>query len=170
MILIDLSIPERSILKDPGAGPVAEWLSSHAPLGWPDFCRFRSWTWTWHHSSGHAEAASHIAQPETFTTRMHNYVLGGFGEHEKEKRGRERGRRLETDVSSGANVQKRKQKTSCYDGEFVRFSLYLWTFAFVFWSYSIGVHKFRIVTLIRQVTYQYLVNKFSTISIFSLNV
>ena len=29
---------------------------------------------------GYAEAASHIAQPEALTTRIHNYVLGGFGE------------------------------------------------------------------------------------------
>ena len=30
---------------------------------------------TWHHSSGHAEAASHIAQPEALTTVIYNYVL-----------------------------------------------------------------------------------------------
>ena len=45
-----------------------------------------SWVWTWHCSSGHAEAASHIAQPEGPTTRIYNYVLGGFGEEEKRKR------------------------------------------------------------------------------------
>ena len=39
-----------------------------------------------------------MAQPETLTTRIYNYVLGGLGER-KEKKGR-----LATDVSSGANL------------------------------------------------------------------
>ena len=47
---------------------------------------FGSWAWTWHHPSGHAEAASHIAQPEALTTRTYNYVLGGFGKKKEEKR------------------------------------------------------------------------------------
>ena len=34
----------------------------------------------WHHSSGHDEAESHIAQPEALTTRIYNYIPGGFGE------------------------------------------------------------------------------------------
>ena len=55
-----------------------------------------------HHSSGHAEAASHIAEPEGPTTRIYNYVLGGFGEKKKKKKTR----RLVTDVSSGANLKK----------------------------------------------------------------
>ena len=49
-------------------------------------------------SSGHAEAASQIAQPEGLTTRVYNYGLGGFGEKNKEKK------RLATVVSSGANL------------------------------------------------------------------
>ena len=80
-----------------GPGPVAEWLSSHIPLWGPGFCQFRSWAQTWHHSSSHAEAASHIGQPEEPTARIYNYVLGGFGEKEEK-------RRLATDVSSGANL------------------------------------------------------------------
>ena len=44
---------------------------------------------------------SHIAQPEGPTTRIYNYVLGGFGEKKKKKR------RLATDVSSGANLKKK---------------------------------------------------------------
>ena len=44
------------------------------------------------------EAASHIAQPEAHTTRMYNYVLGGFGDKKKKKR------RFATDVSSDANL------------------------------------------------------------------
>ena len=50
----------------------------------PGFCQFGSWTRTWHRSSGHAEAASHIAQPEGPTTRIYDYVLGDFVE-KKEK-------------------------------------------------------------------------------------
>ena len=46
---------------------------------------FRSWAWTWHRSSGHDEAASHIAQLEALTTRIYNYILGGFGEKNKKK-------------------------------------------------------------------------------------
>ena len=45
---------------------------------------------TWHHmapQSGHAEAASHIAQSAALTTRIYNYVLGGlWGEQEEEKK------------------------------------------------------------------------------------
>ena len=55
------------------------------------------------HSSCHAEAASHIAEPEAPTTRIYNYVLGGFGE--KEKKGR-----LATDVSSGPSLKKEKYR------------------------------------------------------------
>ena len=66
-------------------------------IGSPGFHGFRSWTGTWHLSSGRAEAVSHMAQPEALTTRIYNYVPGGFGE-KKEKR------RLATDVNSGANL------------------------------------------------------------------
>ena len=47
-------------------GP-APWLSGWVcslRFGGPGFCQFGSWAWTWHRSSGHVEAASHIAQPE----------------------------------------------------------------------------------------------------------
>ena len=33
----------------------------------------------------HAEMASHIAESEGPTTRIYNYVLGGFGEKKKKK-------------------------------------------------------------------------------------
>ena len=36
-----------------GAGPVAQWLSSHALLWQPGVHRFRSWAWTQHCSSSH---------------------------------------------------------------------------------------------------------------------
>src|SRR3712207_8935383 len=38
-------------------------------LGGPGFHWFGSWAWTWHHSSGHAEAASHVPQLEGATTK-----------------------------------------------------------------------------------------------------
>ena len=65
-------------------------------LGGPGFHQFASWTRTGHHSSGHAEVESHIAQPEGPTTRIYNYVLGEFGEKKKKVSA--------TDVSSGANL------------------------------------------------------------------
>ena len=68
-------------------GPVL-WSSGwvHAlQFGGPGFHRFGSWVQTEHRSSGHAEAASHVAQPEGPVTRIYNSVLGGFGEKKKEK-------------------------------------------------------------------------------------
>uniref|UniRef100_A0A9L0II43 Integrin alpha FG-GAP repeat containing 2 n=1 Tax=Equus asinus TaxID=9793 RepID=A0A9L0II43_EQUAS len=50
------------------------------------FLWFRSWAWTWHRSSGHAEAASHMPQLEGSTTKIHNYVLRGFGEKAERKK------------------------------------------------------------------------------------
>ena len=79
---------------------MAEWLSLHAPLWWPRVSLVRILGADMHHSSGHAEAASHMPQPEGPTTKIYNYVLGGFGEKKKKKRRK----RLATDVSSGANL------------------------------------------------------------------
>ena len=79
---------------------MAKWLSLHAALQQPRVLQFRSWAWTRHRSSGHAEAASHIAQPEALTTSTYNYIPRGFGEKKKTKKER----RLATDVSSGANL------------------------------------------------------------------
>ena len=86
------------IKSKPGAGPIAKSLSSWALLRWPRVSPFWSWVRTWHHSSGHAEVMSHIAQPEGLTTRIYNYVLGGFGRRSSRKK-----KRLETDVSTGPN-------------------------------------------------------------------
>ena len=72
--------------RNQGARPVAEWLSSHTRLRQPRFCQFGSWVQTWHHSSGLAEAASHIVQTEGPKTRIHNHVLGSFGEKKKKKK------------------------------------------------------------------------------------
>ena len=47
-------------------------------FGGPVFHQFGSGARTWHRSSGHVEAASHMAQLEEPTTKIYNYVLGGF--------------------------------------------------------------------------------------------
>ena len=52
---------------------------------------------------------SHIAQPEALATRMYNYVLGVFREEKKQEKEK---RRLATDVSSGANLNKRKKRAN----------------------------------------------------------
>ena len=57
---------------------------------------------TWRHSSGHAEAVSHMTQPEGPTTRIYNYVLGGF--EKKKKKEKKKKRRLARDVSLDANL------------------------------------------------------------------
>ena len=69
-----------------GASPMAQWLSLQALLQRPGFCRFGSWVQTWRHSSSHAEVVSHIAQLEGPTTRIYDYVLGGFGENKKKNK------------------------------------------------------------------------------------
>ena len=61
-------------------------VKSGAPLWRPGFRQFGSWVWTWHRSSGHAEEASYIAQPEALTTRVYNYALKGFGDEEEKKK------------------------------------------------------------------------------------
>ena len=70
-----------------GAGPMAEWLSSRAPLhGGPVFCWFESWGRTWHCSSSHAEAASQMPQLEGPTTKNIQLCTGGlWGEKGKNK-------------------------------------------------------------------------------------
>ena len=77
-------------------------------FGGPEFCRFGSWAWTWHGLSSHAEAASHVAQPEGPTSRIYNYILGAFGEKKKKKKKK----RLATVVSSGANLKIKKKRNS----------------------------------------------------------
>ena len=65
---------------------MAEWLSSQLPFNSVGFRCFGSWAQMEHCSSGHTEAASHIAQPKGPATRIYNYVLGGFGEKKKKKK------------------------------------------------------------------------------------
>ena len=77
---------------------MAKWLSSHAPLRQPRVSPAQILDMDLELLTCHAEAASHIAQSEALTTRICNYVLGGFVEKKGEKR------RLTTDVSSGANL------------------------------------------------------------------
>ena len=78
---------KKFLIKDALWGrPVAEQLSSGAPLQWPRVLPVGSWARTQHRSSGHAEAASHAAHPEALTTRIYNYVLGSFGEKKTKKK------------------------------------------------------------------------------------
>ena len=65
---------------------MAEWLSSRTPLLQSRLSQFRSWVRTEHCSSSHAEAVSHIAEPEGSTTRIYNHVLGDFEEKKKKKK------------------------------------------------------------------------------------
>ena len=69
-----------------GAGPMAEWLSSRSAAGGPVFRWFESWARTWHCSSDHAEAASHMLQLEEPTTKNTQLCTGGlWGEKGKNK-------------------------------------------------------------------------------------
>ena len=43
-----------------GAGPVAQWLSSHTPLRWPWVRQFQSQVQTMHRLTSHAVVAFHI--------------------------------------------------------------------------------------------------------------
>ena len=68
-------------------GP-APWRSGQVPVlhfGGPGFCQFGSWTRTWHRSSGHAEAVSHMPQLEGPITGIYNYVLRGLWGEEGKK-------------------------------------------------------------------------------------
>ena len=62
---------------------MAEWLSLHALLQWPQISLVQILGVDQHRSSSHAGVVSHIAQPEGPTTRIYNYVLGAFGEKKK---------------------------------------------------------------------------------------
>ena len=65
---------------------MAKWLSSCAPLRRPGVSPVRIRGTDMAPLSDHAEPASHIAQPEALTTRIYNYVLGGFGEKKKKEK------------------------------------------------------------------------------------
>ena len=57
-------------------GRVVKFAGSTA--GGPEFRWFESWAQTWYHSSGHAEAASHIPQLEESTTKNIQLCTGGL--------------------------------------------------------------------------------------------
>ena len=57
---------------------------------------------TWHPSSGHTEAVSHMPQLEGPATKIYNYVPGGIWGEKVEKK-----KRLAIVVSSGANLKKK---------------------------------------------------------------
>ena len=63
---------------------MAEWLSLLCFSG-PGFCWPRSWARTRHPTSGHAEVASHIAEPEGSTARIYNCVLGASRRRRRKK-------------------------------------------------------------------------------------
>ena len=65
---------------------MAEWLSSHALLARPRASPVWILGANIHHSSGLVEATSHVAEPEGPTSRMHNYVLGDFGEKKRKEK------------------------------------------------------------------------------------
>ena len=63
---------------------MAKWLSLRALLR--QFPRFESWAWTWHHSSGHAEVASHMPRLGGPTAKNIQLCTGGlWGEKRKNK-------------------------------------------------------------------------------------
>ena len=65
-------------------GRVVKFARSTA--GGPVFRRFESWARTWHHSSSHAEAASHMTQLKGPTTKNIQLCTRGFwGEKGKKK-------------------------------------------------------------------------------------
>ena len=73
-----LLTPRDCILKRDLVG-AAPWLSGWVPtlrLSCPGSHRFRSWARTWHCSSGHSEAASHMPQPEGATTKSIQLCIG----------------------------------------------------------------------------------------------
>ena len=89
------------IFEGPATWPVVKFTLQFSG---PGFRWFGSRARTWHLSSGHAEAVSHMPQLEGHTTRIYNYVRGDFGEKKKEEK-----KGLATDVSSGANLKKKKR-------------------------------------------------------------
>ena len=62
------------------------------------------------HGHGHAEAASHIAQPEGPTTRIYNCVLGGLGEKKKKKKEKKDWQQM---VAQVPIFKKEKKKKYC---------------------------------------------------------
>ena len=55
-------------------------------FGGPGFRQFRSWAWTWHRSSSHAEAASHMPQLEGPTTENIQLCPGGVWREKGKKK------------------------------------------------------------------------------------
>ena len=51
---------------------------ARSAAGGPVFRRFESWVWTWHRSSSHAEAVSHMPQLEGPTTKNIQLCTGGL--------------------------------------------------------------------------------------------
>ena len=58
---------------------MAQWLSSHSPLWQPGVSVVRILGADMAPFVGHAEAASHMPQPEGLTTKIYNYIRGRGG-------------------------------------------------------------------------------------------
>ena len=65
---------------------MAEWLSSGALLLWPNVLPVQILGADTALLIRHTEAVSHMPQLEGSTTKIYNYVLGGFGEKKKKKK------------------------------------------------------------------------------------
>ena len=81
-------------------------------FGGPGFRQFGSWVWTWHHSSGHAEAASCMPQLEGPTPEIHSYVPGRFGRKRKNKIFKKK-----TNTDSWAPAHPLNHNTTCSGGQ-----------------------------------------------------
>lgn len=74
------------------ASPVAKWPSLHTRLQQPQLLpvRILAAGRAMAPLPGHAEAASHRAQPGRPTSTIHSYALGSFGEKKKKNKGANR--------------------------------------------------------------------------------
>ena len=78
---------------------MAEWLSSRAPLQRPRVSAGLILGVDMAPLISHAAGASHMPQLGGPTTKIYNYVLGGFGEKKQEKNKKEGWRQMLAQVS-----------------------------------------------------------------------
>ena len=140
----------RTLLKNILGGP-APWLGGLVRalrLGGPGFDWFESWAQTWHHLSGHAEAASHIAQPEALTTRIYNYYWGALGRRIKKNYKRNilgwSGVALEV-MSAIREKDSLRPRGADFAAVEVRFELLFWPFMVIYCSVPRGdkIHLYQ---------------------------
>ena len=87
---------------------MAEWLSSHIPLRQPRVSLVRILGTDMAPLISYAEVASPVPQLEGPTTRIYNYVLGGFGEKKQTEKKKElsKGNLVLQDLSRWQGVRK----------------------------------------------------------------